>query len=250
MAGVDVQLLADEVELTTVPADENGLWSATVTLAPGTHQLVARQSSGGSTLSSTATPVTVTAPVDPGPETPGGGQPQTPDGTGTPGGSHARARSRPARHRPAAAPRPGRRPRRAPAPDAGPARPGAPRVTRFTVTRQCVRPARGGRVALGLRLRLARPATSAVVRVDRAVGSGALARCPAPNPHRRGFADGSFAPVARLTRPLSGRPADALSARLRLSLKLPPGLYRVRVRARGADGRLSRPVRRFIRVLG
>ncbi len=248
MAGVDVQLLAGEVELTTVPADENGLWFATVTLTPGTHQLVARQSSGGSTLSSAATPVTVIAPVDPEPETPGPQQPEHPGGAQPqpPEGSPPAPPATPAVVAPAPA---GATP--APAPQAPPSAVAtAPRVTRFAVTRQCVRPTRGGRVALGLRLRLARPATSAVVRVDRAVGSGALTRCPAPNPHRRGFGDARFAPVERLTRRLPGAAAETRSAVLRLSLKLPPGLYRVRVRVRAADGVLSRPVRRFVRVLG
>ncbi len=240
LPGIDVALLADDVELTTVTADGDGLWAATVTLAPGTHQLVARQSSGGSTLSSAATPVTVVAPVepeqptDPEPQTPGGEQPQPP--------APEQPQTPPATTPGPAAPAP------APGAEATPPRPAAPRVARFDLTRQCLRPARGGRVTLGLRLRLARPATSAVVRVERAVGSGALARCPAPNPRRRGFR-GRFATVDRLTRPLAAA-GDARSARLRLSLRLAPGLYRVRVRARAADGRLSPPVRRFLRVLG
>ncbi|MDO8188759.1 ubiquitin-like protein [Conexibacter sp. CPCC 205706] len=239
IAGADLTVLDGATELTTVPVGDDGSWATTVTLAPGLHSLVARQVSGTSTIDSTATEVTVTAPPDPQPETPT--DPQEPTQPQTP---QEPTPSAPEPTPPAPAPpAPGRAVVPVPAPQPTPSV-AAPRVTRFAVSRQCVRPARGsGRVALGLRLRLARPAVSAVVRVDRAVGSGALARCPAPNPHRRGF-QGRFATVERLTRPLQR------GGELRLSLPLTPGLYRVRVRVRAADGRLSPPVRRFVRVLG
>ncbi|MBB4663098.1 hypothetical protein BDZ31_002687 [Conexibacter arvalis] len=109
---------------------------------------------------------------------------------------------------------------------------------------------------VGLRMRLASRAP-VVVRIERAVGTGALRRCPAPDPTRR-FAGSfrathSFTARTRLLR-ASASASAAAAARVpvrarTLRLRLRPGLHRITVRARRADGRLSAPVRRFVRVL-
>jgi hypothetical protein len=80
------------------------------------------------------------------------------------------------------------------------------------------------------------------IRIDRAVGAGALRNCPSPNPERR------FKRVATLSRP--GRATAAMvTRRLTLKLRLAPGVYRITARARLDHNRLSRPVRRYLRVL-
>lgn len=132
-------------------------------------------------------------------------------------------------------------------------RPATPVLSGLTLARRCVRPTSAGIVRLGLRMRLASRAP-VVVRIERAVGTGALSRCPAPDPTRRfaGRFRSTHSFTAR-TRPLraSGAVAAARApVRARtLRLRLRPGLYRITVRAQRSDGRLSAPVRRFVRVL-
>ena len=97
-------------------------------------------------------------------------------------------------------------------------------------------------------MRLARPGPVRV-RIDRGVGTRALRRCPRPNPGRR--FTGSFHRVATLRRTPT-EPAAAAAAvgrRLTLKLRLAPGLYRISVRAQLDGNRLSRPARRYLRVL-
>jgi hypothetical protein len=98
-------------------------------------------------------------------------------------------------------------------------------------------------------LRLARPGP-VQVRIDRGVGTKARRSCPKPNPGRR-FA-GRFRRVATLRR-VPTQPAASAAAvgrRLTLNLRLAPGLYRLTVRAYLDRNRLSRPARRYLRVLG
>jgi hypothetical protein len=97
-------------------------------------------------------------------------------------------------------------------------------------------------------LRMARPAPLQI-RVDRAVGGGVPRSCPSPNPKRR--FSGSFQRVATLDEP-AARPAAAAASvarRLTLAPRLSPGLYRISVRAKLDGNRLSRPLRRYLRVL-
>jgi hypothetical protein len=91
-----------------------------------------------------------------------------------------------------------------------------------------------------MNLRMARP-WPVQVRIDRAVGVKATQGCPKPNPGRR------FRKIATLRR-LPTRPAAA-ARRVTLRLRLAPGLYRLTVRAHQDHKRLSRPVRRYLRVL-
>jgi hypothetical protein len=116
--------------------------------------------------------------------------------------------------------------------------PAAQAIERFALASRCARPDRVGRVRLGLRLRLARTGRVRIL-VERAVGTEGIARCPRPNPGRR--FEGRFEKLRTLNR--------AGSRRLALTLKLRPGLYRVSVRAYRSKTRLTRPARRFVRVL-
>jgi hypothetical protein len=182
--------------------------------------------------------------------------------------------------------------------DPGPPAKPAPALSGFTLAGRCTRPAAGGVVTVGLRLRMARPGTVAV-RVERALGTRGLARCPQANPNAR--FGGRFrtvmtkrsvktaaapaaaatkrsvtttaapaaaatkrsvtttaAPAAAATK-RSAKPqtggtaarvsAAALARTVTLRLRLAPALYRITVRTRTADGRLSAPRTRFLRVL-
>jgi subtilisin-like proprotein convertase family protein len=110
---------------------------------------------------------------------------------------------------------------------------------------RCVRRSSTGRVRVPMAMRLAQPG-AIQVGVERAVGSKGRRSCPRANPRRnerfRGVAE--FRPVA------TARAAAAVTRRVTLDLRLRPGLYRLKVRVQLEDGRLSPPVRRFLRVLG
>jgi Tol biopolymer transport system component len=132
----------------------------------------------------------------------------------------------------------------APGPTAAPTEPA---LAQLRLASRCVRPSRSGRVRIPMSLRMARPGPLQV-RIDRAVGAGASRGCPSPNPRRR--FTGRFHNVATLSQPATARAAAAMvTRRLTLRLRLAPGLYRITVRARLDHNRLSRPLRRFLRVL-
>jgi hypothetical protein len=140
-----------------------------------------------------------------------------------------------------------------PAPAAGP--PPAPSpvpskpvraIERFRLASQCVRPSRAGLVRIPLRLRLA-DLGPVHVRIERAIGTGALRRCPKPS--RTRHFGGRFQLVKSPSRMRPQAVAAVLSGQHTLSLRLTPGLYRITVRAYTASGRLSDPRRRFLRVL-
>jgi YVTN family beta-propeller protein len=123
-------------------------------------------------------------------------------------------------------------------------------LSRFALDQRCVRQLPSGMARVRMSLRLARP-RPVHVRIQRAIGSRALRKCPKPRAGRS--FGGRFRDVATLKR-VPTRPAAAAASstarRITLRLRLAPGLYRVTVRARiGADA-LSRPARRFLRVLG
>jgi virginiamycin B lyase len=123
-----------------------------------------------------------------------------------------------------------------------------PAIAGLRLGSRCARPTRSGRVRVSLSMRLARPGPIQV-RLERGVGTRALRSCPRPNPSRR--FTGSFRTVATLGRAPT-QPAAAAAAvgrRLTLTLRLAPGLYRITVRARLDGNRLSRPARRYLRVL-
>ena len=95
-------------------------------------------------------------------------------------------------------------------------------------------------------LRLARPAPIQV-RIDRAVGTGAMRSCPSPNRARR--FTGRFRKIATIRQPSGAAAAAAVTRRIALNRRLAPGLYRITVRAQLDHNRLSAPVRRYLRVL-
>ena len=113
----------------------------------------------------------------------------------------------------------------------------------LTLSSRCVRPSSSGPVRIGLRLRLTRPGPVRI-RVDRGVGTKGRKSCPRRS--RARHFDGRFEEVV-LRRRVAMRPA-AVTRRLTLTARLAPGLYRITVRAYGG-GTISRPARRFVRVL-
>jgi YVTN family beta-propeller protein len=121
----------------------------------------------------------------------------------------------------------------------------AQRIERFALDRHCVRVARGGRARIGIRLRLAR-AGSIAVAVDRAVDAKAK-RCPRRKPGRRYV--GQLRRVAAVDHVAPQAVAASVRRRFSRHFKLRPGLYRIAVRAYTADGGLTRPAYRWVRVL-
>jgi YVTN family beta-propeller protein len=120
-------------------------------------------------------------------------------------------------------------------------------IERLGLASRCVRPTRAGLVRVRLNLRLVRRGPVRV-QVQRAVGSGAMKRCPEP---RRGRRFTGRLRGVELRRSIEPRVrAVALSGRMTLRLRLRPGLYRITVRAYRPDGELSPPARRWLRVLG
>src|SRR5215218_4381952 len=119
-------------------------------------------------------------------------------------------------------------------------------IERFTLDGPCVRRARDGRARIGLRLRLALPG-SISIQVDRALIAVDGERCPARDPNRR------FAGRLRRVTTIGDVPTQAVAASVRRrvtrSFELPPGLYRVGVRAHGPNRSLPRPAYRWVRVL-
>jgi hypothetical protein len=113
-------------------------------------------------------------------------------------------------------------------------------ISDLRLASRCARRSRAGRARVAMTMQLASPAALQIV-VERAAGSKARRRCPSQEvgtPAR-------FRPVTTLDRGV----APAGERRVRLRLRLRPGLYRVTVRAVLADESLSRPVRGFVRVL-
>lgn len=124
----------------------------------------------------------------------------------------------------------------------------APRqaIERFAVDRRCVRVARDGEARIGLRLRLALPGL-VQVEVDRALARFDTGVCPKPDPDAR--YRGRLRQVAALQRVAPQVLAASVRTQVTRSFKLPPGLYRIGVRAYLRDGGLTRPAYRWVRVL-
>jgi len=135
----------------------------------------------------------------------------------------------------------------APRPPAPPARPAKPAIRALALTPRCVRANRSGRVRVRLAMRLA-DAGAVRVRIDRAVGARALRKCPPARSGRR--FTGRLRNVATIERTRARSGAVWTKRRASFQRRLAPGLYRLVVRARGAEGALSRPAVRFLRVLG
>ncbi len=137
------------------------------------------------------------------------------------------------------------------APDAPDTTPDAPKtaggtILRFDLAARCVRPSRSGKARVGLRLLLSR-AMSVQVEIDRGLGTKGRATCPRPS-RTRHFA-GDLKQVDEVKRVSTRAAAAAVSRRLELGVRLAPGLYRITVRAHTGKRKLSRPARRWVRVL-
>ena len=123
-----------------------------------------------------------------------------------------------------------------------------PAIADLRLASRCVRRSRSGRVRVAMTMRLARPG-ALQVRIDRAVGSRDRRSCPRRN-RTRDYDETRFRPVTTVRPPANGAVAAAVQRRVRLNLRLEPGLYRLTVRVQEESGRLSRPVRSFLRVVG
>jgi Tol biopolymer transport system component len=121
-----------------------------------------------------------------------------------------------------------------------------PAIARLRLGSSCVRRTSSGRVRVPMTMRLARPG-AVRVRIDRAIGSRGRSSCPTrrrARDHDHGVT--RYRRVAVVPRAA----ATAVAHRVMLDLRLRPGLYRITVRAVLDGGRLSRPVRRWLRVTG
>jgi len=122
-----------------------------------------------------------------------------------------------------------------------------PAIAGLRLGSRCARVSSSGRVRVALSMRLAQPGP-VHVRIERAVGSKALRKCPRPSSGRR--FTGRFRTVATLKRaPTRSAAAAAVPRRVTLNLRLAPAYYRITVRAYLDADRLSRPVRANLRVL-
>ena len=133
---------------------------------------------------------------------------------------------------------------------AGPPPPAAvePAIADLRLASRCLRRSKSGRVRVAMTMRLARPG-ALQVRIDRAVGSRDRRSCPRRN-RTRDYDETRFRPVTTVRPAANGAVAAAVRRRVRLNLRLEPGLYRLTVRVQEESGRLSRPVRSFLRVVG
>jgi subtilisin-like proprotein convertase family protein len=117
-------------------------------------------------------------------------------------------------------------------------------ISDLTLGSRCVRRSATGRVRVPMTMTLTQPGAIRVS-VERAVGSRGRSSCPRANPKR----NQRFRGVAEF-RPVATAQAASTTRRVKLNLRLRPGLYRITVRLQLEDGRQSAPVRRFLRVLG
>jgi hypothetical protein len=117
-------------------------------------------------------------------------------------------------------------------------------IARLQLASPCVRPTRSGRVRVRMSMLLARPGPVQIA-IDRSTAAKVRRTCAGTER----FA-GRFRRVQTLRR-VSTKPAAAVAVGRRLTLNLPlaPGLYRLTVRAHLDGNRLSRPLRRSLRVL-
>ncbi|HEX5146603.1 MAG TPA: PKD domain-containing protein [Conexibacter sp.] len=116
-------------------------------------------------------------------------------------------------------------------------------IERFTLASRCVRRGRDGTARVGLRLQLALPG-SISVEVWRAMKDVDPDRCPARDPQRH--YDGKLRRVATRQNVAT---AASVTRHVTSSFALPPGLYRIGVRAYQPGGGLTRTAHRWVRVL-
>jgi subtilisin-like proprotein convertase family protein len=118
-------------------------------------------------------------------------------------------------------------------------------LSRLRLASSCVRPSRSGKSRITMTLGLAKP-RPVQVRVERAVGSTGRGTCWTPN------ADSPKAPPAtrwRAVTMVGAAQAASVTQRMRFSLRLKPGLYRLTVQLVMENGKLSSPARRYLRVV-
>ena len=96
---------------------------------------------------------------------------------------------------------------------------------------------------------LARPA-AVQIRIARATKSKGRRSCPRPDRTRRPGYETRFRTVATVRRAPSQAVAAATVRRMTLNVRLTPGLYRLSVRVHLEGDRMSRPIHRYLRVVG
>ena len=96
---------------------------------------------------------------------------------------------------------------------------------------------------------LARPA-AVQIRIARATKSKGRRSCPRPDRTRRPQHKTRFRTVATVRRAPSQAVAAATARRITLNVRLAPGLYRLSVRVQLEGDRMSRPIYRYLRVVG
>ncbi|HXE46047.1 MAG TPA: hypothetical protein VN635_12735 [Conexibacter sp.] len=117
-------------------------------------------------------------------------------------------------------------------------------IERFSLDNRCVR-AHDGKARVGLRLRLALPG-SVQVQVYRALARFNTETCPKPSSARY---RGKLGRVATLQSVAPEVVAASVQTHLARRFALPPGLYRIGVRAYRSGSGLTPPVYRWVRVL-
>jgi hypothetical protein len=115
-------------------------------------------------------------------------------------------------------------------------------LSRLKLASSCVRPSRSGKSRITLTLGLAKP-RPVQVRIDRAIGSTGRGRC---------WRGTQTEPLAARWRPVTmvgAATAASISQRMHFNLRLKPGLYRLTVQLVMENGKLSKPARRYLRVV-
>jgi subtilisin-like proprotein convertase family protein len=118
-------------------------------------------------------------------------------------------------------------------------------LSRLKLAKSCVRPSRMGTSRITLTLRLAKP-RPVQVRVERAVGSTGRGTCWKPN------AKSPTVPLSTRWRPVTlmgAAQTASVTRRVNFNARLKPGLYRLTVQLVLENGKLSPPVRRYLRVV-
>ena len=122
-----------------------------------------------------------------------------------------------------------------------------PAIARLWLRSRCLHRSRSGQVRIRMYMRMARPGPLRI-RIDRAVGSRNRRNCPRPNPTRHHTT--RFKPVKTVHVAPTQAIAASVPRQTTLRLRPRPGLYRLTVQAQLEGGGLSRPIRRFLRVVG
>ena len=115
-------------------------------------------------------------------------------------------------------------------------------LSRLKLASSCVRPSRSGKSRITLTLGLAKP-RPVQVRIDRAIGSTGRGTC------WRGTQTEPLAAHWRAVTMVGAATAASVSQRMHFNLRLKAGLYRLTVQLVMENGKLSKPARRYLRVV-